>query len=138
MNVVVLMGRLTKDPETRCTQSGMAVTRYTLAVDRPYKKDSEQTVDFINCIVFDKGAEFAEKYFTKGMRVTVTGRIQTGSYTAKDGHKVYTTEVLVNQQEFAESKSKSDPKEAPKEAPKVDEDGFMNVPKGMDEELPFN
>ena len=105
MNLVVLMGRLTKDPETR-TNSGTTVSRYTLAVDRRYKSSkSEQTADFINCIAFGRQAEFAEQYLHKGTKMVITGRIQTGSYTNKDGQRVYTTEVVVGSAEFAESKS---------------------------------
>lgn len=130
MNVAILMGRLTKDPETRYTQGKepLAVTRYTLAVDRRYKRDGEPSADYIPCVAFGKGAEFADRYFKKGMRVTVSGRIQTGSYTNKDGQKVYTTEVIVDGQEFADSK--------PAEA-KPDADGFMNIPADIDAELPF-
>lgn len=108
MNKVILMGRLTKDPDVRYTQSDqpLCIARYTLAVDRPFKKEGEPTADFINCVVFGKSAEFSEKYFVKGMRVTVSGRIQTGSYE-RDGQKVYTTEVVVEEQEFAESKKQT-------------------------------
>ena len=109
MNKVVLMGRLTRDPEVRYSQgeNALAIARYTLAVDRRFKRDGEQTADFINCVVFGKSAEFTERYFRQGMRVVVCGRIQTGSYTNRDGVKVYTTEVVVEEQEFAESKNAS-------------------------------
>ena len=138
MNKVILMGRLTGDPEVRygTGERNMAVGRYTLAVDRRYKRDGEQQADFIRCVAFDKAAEFAEKYFRKGMRVCVTGRIQTGDYTNREGRKVYTTDVIIEEQEFAESK-----KEAGQQAPPsaVDEDGFMNIPDGADAQgLPFN
>ena len=133
MNIVVLMGRLTKDPETRYTQGAepMAVTRYTLAVDRRFKQ-GDQTADFISCVCFRKAAEFAEKYFRQGMRVTVSGRIQTGSYTNKDGQKVYTTEVVVDNQEFADAK-----REEKKQDPEIPENDFVGVPEGLEEELPF-
>ena len=137
MNKVVLMGRLTKDPEVRYTQGeNMAVARYTLAVSRRFKKDNEQTADFIPCVAFGKAAEFAEKYFHKGMQVTVSGRIQTGSYTNKDGQKVYTTDVILEEQEFAESKPKQQDKK-PNAQYADSGDGFMNIPDGIDEELPF-
>ena len=138
MNKVILMGRLTRDPEVRYSQgeNALAITRYTLAVDRRFKRDGEATADFINCVVFGKSAEFAERYFRQGMRVAITGRIQTGSYTNKDGVKVYTTEVVVEEQEFAESKSTQQQKQG--SAPVSDSDGFMNIPDGIDEELPFN
>ena len=146
MNKVVLMGRLTRDPEVRYSQgeNALAIARYTLAVDRRFKRDGEQTADFINCVVFGKSAEFTERYFRQGMRVVVCGRIQTGSYTNRDGVKVYTTEVVVEEQEFAESKNASSAntqsyQAAPAPAPSADAgDGFMNIPDGIDEELPFN
>ena len=150
MNKVVLVGRLTRDPEVRYSQgdSATAVARYTIAVDRRFKRDNEPTADFIPCVIFGRSAEFAEKYFRQGMRVAISGRIQTGSYTNKDGVKVYTTEVVVEEQEFAESKAVSDanaggyrsaPTPAPAPAPVSDAgDGFMNIPDGIDEELPFN
>ena len=152
MNKVVLMGRLTRDPEVRYSQgeNALAIARYTLAVDRRFKRDGEQTADFINCVVFGKSAEFTERYFRQGMRVVVCGRIQTGSYTNRDGVKVYTTEVVVEEQEFAESKSSSDsyvashPQTSAASAPSMPSpsaasaDGFMNIPDGIDEELPFN
>lgn len=155
MNKVILMGRLTRDPEVRYSQgeNSMAIARYTLAVDRRFRRnnDGEQTADFIGCVAFGKSAEFAERYFRQGLKVVVTGRIQTGSYTNKDGQKVYTTDVVVEDQEFAESKAVSDanaggyqsyqsaPAKAPAPAPISDAgDGFMNIPDGIDEELPFN
>ena len=105
MNKVVLVGRLTRDPEVRYSQgdNATAVARYTLAVDRRFRRDGEPTADFIPCVIFGRSAEFAEKYFHQGMRVSISGRIQTGSYTNKDGVKVYTTEVIVEEQEFADS-----------------------------------
>lgn len=142
MNKVVLMGRLTRDPEVRYTQGAnpMAVARYTLAVDRRFKKDGEATADFINCVAFGKTAEFAEKYYRQGLRVTICGRIQTGSYTNKDGHKVYTTDIVVEEQEFAESKGSNNtqPAEAsPLDKLPADQNGFISIPDGIDEELPF-
>lgn len=150
MNKVILMGRLTRDPEVRYSQgdSSMAIARYTLAVDRRFRRnnDGDQTADFIGCVAFGRSAEFAEKYFRQGLKIVVTGRIQTGSYTNKDGQKVYTTDVVVEDQEFAESKAASDSyaghyqaAPAPVAAPVSDPgDGFMNIPDGIDEELPFN
>ena len=148
MNKVILMGRLTRDPEVRYSQgeNAMAVARYTLAVDRRQSRNNqngEQTADFIQCVAFGRSGEFAEKYFRKGMKVLVTGRIQTGSYTNKDGQRVYTTDVAVEDQEFAESKAASQnngggfvPADRP--SPSDAGDGFMNIPEGIDEELPFN
>lgn len=153
MNVVVLMGRLTRDPEVRYTQgeNPRCVARYTLAVNRRFKRDGEPEADFINCVVFGKSAEFTEKYFRKGMQVTINGRIQTGSYTNKDGVKVYTTDIVVEQQEFAEGKNSgsgnagsgsapaSGNNHSAPAAPTQDAgDGFMNIPDGIDEELPFS
>lgn len=146
MNKVILMGRLTRDPEVRYSagENSLAIARYTLAVDRRFKRDGEATADFISCVVFGKQAEFAEKYFRQGIRIVVSGRIQTGSYTNRDGVKVYTTEVVVEEQEFAESKAASDAnaggyQAAPAPAPSAPAgDGFMNIPDGIDEELPFS
>ena len=151
MNKVILMGRLTRDPEVRYSQGerAMAIARYTLAVDRRGRRsggdDGAQTADFITCVAFDRAGEFAEKYFHQGTKVVVTGRIQTGSYTNRDGQKVYTTEVIVEDQEFAESKAASEShmnggfQAAPAPAPSAPAgDGFMNIPDGIDEELPFN
>ena len=138
MNTVALIGRLTRDPEVRMTTNNMAVGRYTLAVDRRFKRDGEQSADFIPCIAFGKAAEFAEKYFQKGLKIAVTGRIQTGSYTNRDGQKVYTTDVVIESQEFVESKGDTKPKDKPQEPPVVaDSDGFLQVPDGLEEELPF-
>lgn len=162
MNKVILMGRLTRDPEVRYSQGErqMAIARYTLAVDRRRGRNNSpdgQTADFIQCVAFDRAAEFAEKYFQKGIKIAVTGRIQTGSYTNRDGQKVYTTEVIIEDQEFAESKSASDSyrnsrpagpeASAPQGAPASERptpssaagDGFMNIPDGVEDEgLPFN
>ena len=143
MNKVILMGRLTRDPEVRYSQgeSAMAVARFTLAVDRRFRRDDAST-DFINCVAFGKNAEFIEKYFRQGTKALITGRIQTGSYTNKDGQKVYTTDVVVEDQEFAESKSaqgESGFQSASRPQPSAAiGDGFMNIPDGIDEELPFN
>ena len=152
MNKVILIGRLTRDPEVRYStgENATAIARYTMAVDRKYKQEGQQNADFIQCIAFGKSAEFAEKYFRKGMKIAITGRIQTGSYTNKEGQKVYTTDVVIEEQEFAESKNASGAdREARDEAAlqqsgyrqekmTTDENGFMNIPDGIDEELPFN
>lgn len=138
MNKTVLMGRLTADPQVRYSQgdNATAVARYTLAVNRKFKKDGEPTADFIPCVVFGKSAEFTEKYFRKGMQVAISGRIQTGSYTNKDGNKIYTTDVVVEEQEFAESKAASQNNGSG--STPVSSDGFMSIPDGVDAELPFN
>ncbi len=155
MNKVILMGRLTRDPEVRYSagENATAVARYTLAVDRRFRREgSDQTADFIGCVAFGRSAEFAEKYFRQGLKVVVTGRIQTGSYTNKDGVKVYTTDVVVEDQEFAESKNasqgasdggyqsyqRSTPAPGRPVPSAASGDGFMNIPDGIDEELPFN
>ena len=142
INRVVLVGRMTRDPELRRTGNGKAVTSFTLAIDRGYNTQDGQTADFINCVAFGKAGEFAEKYFHKGTKIAVTGRIQTGSYTNKDGQKVYTTDIVIEEQEFAESKNASgDAGFAPADRPSPSSaagDGFMNIPDGIDEELPFN
>ncbi len=141
MNKVILMGRLTRDPDIRTTQGENAtcVSRYTLAVDRRFKKDgADQTADFISCVAFGKTAEFMEKYTHKGTKLVVSGRIQTGSYTNKDGQKVYTTDVVTDEVEFAESKKADSSSQSSGDASaETDGDGFMNVPDGIDEELPF-
>lgn len=157
MNKVILMGRLTRDPEVRYSQGeqSSAYARYTLAVDRRFSRnnsDNQQTADFINCVAFGRSAEFAERYFRKGLKIIVTGRIQTGSYTNRDGQKVYTTDVVVEDQEFAESKNasqgasdggyqsyqRSTPAPGRPVPSTASGDGFMNIPDGIDEELPFN
>ena len=145
MNRVILMGRLTRDPDVRYSQGSdaMAIARYTLAVDRRGKRDGgndQQSADFISCVAFKNNAEFAEKYLRQGTKVVIEGHIQTGSYTNKDGQKVYTTDVIIDSQEFAESKaSNSDSYTAPsRPEPSSVGDGFMNIPDGIDEELPFN
>lgn len=133
MNKVILIGRLVRDPEIRYSQgeSQMAVARYTLAVDRRYKRDGEQSADFIQCVAFGKAGEFAEKYFKQGTKVAVVGRIQTGSYTNKDGQKVYTTDVVVEEQEFAQSKNSDVAKEQESTS------DFMSIPDGLESDLPF-
>lgn len=145
MNKVILMGRLTRDPDVRYSQgeTPTAIARYSLAVDRRYQKKDDpnaQKADFIQCVAFGKSGEFAEKYLRKGMKITICGRIQTGSYTNKDGVKVYTTDVVVEEHEFAESKGQGGGAGAQDaaSAPAVDSDGFMNIPDGIEEELPFN
>lgn len=156
MNKVILMGRLTRDPEVRYTQgeNQMAIARYTLAVDRRFNRSNdENTADFISCVAFGRTGEFAEKYLRKGTKIAVTGRIQTGSYTNKDGVKVYTTDVVVEDHEFVESKNSNNADggygnnsyggsfgggNSQPAAPMAAGDGFMNIPDGIDEELPFN
>ena len=139
MNKVILMGRLVRDPEVRYSQGEkpMAIARYTLAVERKFKRDGEPNADFINCIAFGKNGEFAEKYLHKGIKILVEGRWQSGSYTNRDGQKVCTNDCVVESCEFAESKNASQ-SERPQPMPQTDSDGFMNIPDGIDEELPFN
>lgn len=147
MNKVILMGRLTRDPEIRWSQGDnqMAIARYTLAVDRRYNRNEGQTADFINCVAFSRNAEFAEKYLKQGTKIAITGRIQTGSYTNKDGNKVYTTDVVVEEQEFAESKNSSSANSsgtgyqpAAKPAPSnASAEGFMSIPDTVEDDLPF-
>ena len=147
MNKVILMGRLTRDPEMRYGQgSSTAVCRYSIAVDRRFKRDGQPEADFFNCTVFGKGAEFAEKYLKKGTKIVISGSIQNDNYTNKDGQKVYGTQIIVEEQEFAESKnagnggnggSSFDSFGAGSPAPSSAGDGFMNIPDGMEEELPF-
>ena len=156
MNKVILMGRLTRDPEVRYTtgQDTLAIARFTLAVDRRMKREDQINADFISCVSFGRQAEFAEKYFHQGLKIAITGHIQTGSYKNREGQTIYTTEVVVEEQEFAESKAASDRNSSdfaannnygggyqqsgrpvPSQAPS---DGFMNIPDGIDEELPFS
>lgn len=142
MNKVILMGRLTRDPNISYSQGGdnMAIARFTLAVDRRGRNnDNEQTADFIGCVCFGRQAEFSEKYLRQGTKVAVVGRIQTGSYTNRDGQKVYTTDVVLDDIEFAESKGNNDSNSAPSrpEPSNTDKDGFMNIPDGMGDDLPF-
>lgn len=149
MNKAILIGRLTRDPEVRYSQgeNSTAIARFTLAVDRRFKRAGDtQDADFIGCVAFGKQAEFIEKYFRQGMKMVLSGRIQTGSYTNKDGVKVYTTDVIAEDVEFAESKSANPEagsqngyhKEFKPEPSSAMGDGFMNIPDGIDEELPFN
>lgn len=141
MNKVILMGRLTRDPNVRYTQQNgsqesMCVARYTLAVDRRGARDGQQSADFISCVAFGKNGEFAEKYLKQGTKIAATGRIQTGSYTNRDGQKVYTTDVVIEEQEFAESKKAAG--EQAENAGYTDAgDGFMNIPDDIDGDLPF-
>ena len=143
MNKVILLGRLVRDPEIRYSQgeNNLCIARYTLAVDRRFKKDGEQSADFIQCVAFGKMAEFVEKWFKQGTKIAVTGRIQTGSYTNKDGQKVYTTEVVVEEQEFAESKNANNnsndnnSNEKPQSAP---DNSFMDIPDDVSDMLPFS
>lgn len=147
MNKVILVGRLTRDPEVRHSQgdNSTAVARYTLAVERKFKRDNEPTADFIPCVGFGRLAEFAEKYLRQGMRISVSGHIQTGNYTNRENRKIYYTEVVLEEQEFAESKAESEAnrnttgqQEKPEETPDIAPDGFMNIPEGLEEELPFD
>ena len=156
MNKVILMGRLTRDPEVRYSQGAngsMAIARYSLAVPRKFKREGETDCDFINCVAFGKNGEFADMYLHQGMKIAVVGRIQTGSYTNKDGAKVYTTDVVVEEHDFCESKNTSSQNEGSfngsfggnnggfgggTPATSGAGDGFMNIPDGIDEELPFN
>lgn len=147
MNKVILMGRLTRDPEVRYSQgdNATAIARFTLAVDRRIKRDNEASVDYINCVSFGRSAEFAEKYFHKGTKIVICGRIQTGSYTNKDGQKVYTTDIVIEEQDFAESKATSQQNNSgsvqnnsnsrQSQRPQPDPDEFMSVD---DDDLPFN
>ena len=145
MNKVILMGRLTRDPEIRYSQGNeqMAIARYTLAVNRRYLREGGESADFISCVAFGKSAEFAEKYFRQGLKIAVVGRIQTDSYTNRDGNKVYTTDVIIEEQDFAESKrnASSDsesgqPGGRPSPA-NASADGFMSIPEGIEDDLPF-
>lgn len=144
MNKVILMGRLTRDPEVRygAGENSTAVARYTIAVDRRFKRDGEQSADFISCVTFGRNAEFAEKYLRQGTKIVLTGRIQTGSYTNRDGQKVYTTDIVVEEQEFTESKAAAgndgQNNYSRPSAASSDADGFMNIPDGIDDELPFS
>ena len=137
MNKVIEIGRLVREPEIRYSQgaSSTCIARYTLAVDRKFKQEGQPNADFINCIAFGKLGEFAEKYLHKGTKIAVTGRIQTGSYTNKDGQKVYTTDVVVEEQEFCESKSQSNSQPQPTQS---NDNSWMNIPDGVEDSLPFN
>lgn len=144
MNKCILVGRLTRDPETRYSQgeNAMAITRFSIAVNRRFKnKEGNYEADFPNCVCYGKTAEFVEQYFKKGMAIGVVGRLTTGNYTNKDGVKVYTTDVIVEEAEFVESKNSGDASatsNTPSNNNASSGDGFMNIPDGIDEELPFN
>lgn len=142
MNKVILMGRLTRDPEVRYSngENQLAIARYSLAVDRAGRGNGQdqQTADFINCVAFGKQGEFAEKYLHKGMKVAIEGRIQTGSYTNKDGAKVYTTDIVVERHEFCESKNSQGSDNGGSFAASAPDEGFMNLPGNIDDEIPFN
>ena len=140
MNKVIMMGRLTRDPEVRYSQNenSTAIARFSLAVDRKYKKDGEPTADFFNCTAFGKQGEFVEKYLKQGTKVVVVGRVQNDNYTNRNGEKVYSVQILVEGMEFAESKAASQgANNQPGQAAGATQDGFMNIPEGF-EELPFN
>lgn len=146
MNKVILMGRLTRDPEIRYSQgaNALAIARYSLAVNRSFKREGEPEADFFNCTAFGRNAEFAEKYLKQGTRILISGRIQQDNYTNKDGQKVYSVQIIVDEQEFTESKNAAggesggyQPSARPAPSAAVG-DGFMNIPDGIDEELPFN
>ena len=149
MNNVTIMGRLAADPDIKWTNANpsLCVARYTLAVDRRFRRENEDTADFINCVAFGRNGEFVEKYFRQGMRVIISGHIQTGSYTDRDGVKRYTTEVVINQHFFCESRSggaaesrgPGSVERRTQESAQTDNDGFMHIPEGVtDDELPFN
>jgi len=137
---VILTGRLTRDPEVRYSDNGHTVARFAIAVDRRFKRENDQTTDFINTVAFGKTAEFIEKYFYKGSKIVIEGRIQTGSYTNQESQKVYTTDVVVEQVEFGESKNQDSTANVARPAPSsAIGDGFMNIPDGVEDEgLPFN
>mgnify|MGYP000958025918 FL=1 len=139
LNKVILMGRLTRDPEIRYSQGNdqTAIARFTLAVDRRYNRNGDQTADFINCVSFGKSAEFAEKYFKQGTKIVAVGRLQTGSFTNKDGNKVYTTDVIVDEQFFAESKKSSSADSNNQPSSRISAEGFMSIPEGIEDDLPF-
>ena len=143
LNKVILMGRLTRNPEVRYSQGEKAtcVAKYTLAVNRRFHREGEQDADFMNCVAFGKQGEFAEKYLKQGTKIVISGRIQTGSYTNRDGVKVYTTDVVIEEQEFAESKKAAETSSTPQNTQGVksnpEDDGFMTIPEGVEEELPF-
>ena len=142
MNKVILMGRLVRDPDVKYANGGnsgqMCIASYTLAVDRRFRKEGEATADFLRCVSFGKAGEFAEKYFKQGTKVAVTGRLQTGSYTNKEGQKVYTTDIIVEEQEFAESKGNSADNKIPEApVPSPESMQFIKIPEGLENDLPF-
>jgi single-strand DNA-binding protein len=137
MNKIILMGRLTRDPETTYSQSSktaMAISKFSIAVDRKFKRQGEVETDFFNCVAFGKQGEFVEKYLSKGNKILLTGRIENNNYTNREGQKVYSVQVSVEEVEFAESKQQNS---GNANIPKQDADGFMNIPQGLEEELPF-
>ena len=143
MNKVILMGRLTRDPDVRYTNGDepMAIARFTLAVNRRTRKDGEQNADFISCVAFGKAAEHAEKYYKKGLQIAISGRIQTGSYTNREGRRVYTTDITIEEQEFADSKNSGAAGQAAEHSGgyETGSDGFMHIPDGVEDEgLPFD
>ncbi len=145
MNKAILIGRLTRDPDIRYTEGSQrtCIARYSLAVNRPARGEGQQTADYISCVAFGKSGEFAEKYLSKGMKIAVTGHIQTGSYTNRDGVKIYTTDVVIEQQEFCESKAAGDRARGSEGTQgeardQADQDGFMNIPDAVEEDLPFH
>lgn len=140
MNRVILIGRLVRDPEVRYSQGekSIAIARYTLAVDRKFKKEGEQSADFISCVAMGKNGEFAEKYLKQGTKIAIEGRIQTGSYTNKDGNKVYTTDVIIEGHEFCESKSSQNQSQQNDNGPVPNSDEFISIPDGIENELPFD
>lgn len=151
MNKVILIGRLARDPEVRYNPDNtISVARYSLAVDRAFKREGEPSADFLSCVAFGRAGEFAEKYLRKGIKIAVVGRLQTGSYTNRDGVKVYTTDIIIEQQEFAESKASSERASGPAptnytgssaDLPAAGDeysDGFMNIPDSIEEDLPFH
>lgn len=137
MNSVQLVGRLTRDPDIRYTDSGTSIARFTLAADRRFKQEGGQTADFVSCVAFGKTAEFLEKYFCKGMRMGLNGRVQTGSYTNQDGNKVYATDVVADSVEFVESK-RAQENDGDQGVDRQENSGFMSIPDGIDDEIPFN
>lgn len=141
MNSVQLTGRLTRDPEVNYSNGGTTIARFTLAVNRRFTQENGPTADFIRCVAFGKTAEFIEKYFTKGRKMDLNGRIQTGFYENQEGQKVYTTDIVVENAEFGESKTSTDNRGSnatQNHTPQYHEDGFMDIPDGIDEELPFS
>ena len=142
MNKIILMGRLTRDPEVRYSagDNATAIARYTLAVDRRFHREGEPSADFFSCVTFGKSAEFVERYFRKGLKITLSGRVEIRKYTNKEGQPVSTVEVIVEEQEFAESKAASERGQQADSSPisASADDGFMNIPDGIDEDLPFN
>ena len=136
MNVCIMMGRLTADPEIRYSQNGTGIAKFTIAVDLRFKKEGQPEADFHNCTCFGRLAEFTEKYLHKGIKIVVNGELQDNNYTNKNGEKVYSKQLILNSIEFAESKSSSDQANT-RPAQQPDKYGFMNIPDGIDEELPF-